>query len=65
MRIATVGALIILAALKLGRIHKAKKDITKLYDGIFKQMKEEIKDIDFVKPNLKFTLPAKKWQAVI
>lgn len=59
VRIATVGALIILAALKLGRIHKAKKDITKLYDSIFEQMKEEIKDIDFVKPNLKFTLPAK------
>lgn len=32
------SALAVCAAFKVGRIHKAKKDITKIYDGVFEQM---------------------------
>lgn len=54
--------LAIVAAAKVGRIHKAKKDITKIYDGVFEQMKENADElgIDFIKPELKFGLPSNK-----
>lgn len=64
--IVAASALAVCAAFKVNRIHKAKKDITKIYDGIFEQMKEESEKlgIDFIKPELKFAPPSKKHAGV-
>lgn len=61
--IVAATALTVAAAAKVGRICKAKKDITKIYDGVFEQMEKEADKfgMDFIKPKLKFSLPSRKF----